>query len=764
MAAPSRSNLEIPKSRYTAIIVSVVIFLLLTSGVLITSIYNSLKIRDLRAGTALSANLRSNMPQLTQEMYLLNIMRDQNQLAAELDIQKDKINKLADSIDQQVKTLVEGGKVSIRDEEDVYTASKQADQIEYAQKSLSLWVPYKAALVKFVNADATLDASALENEFGDASTGIYNNATGLTDSLSRENGQRAGFLRNLQIFGISFAIIYFIIFVLYFVRRLKASDEELVSARRETQEIMQTVSTGLFLLDKDLNIGQQYSNALTKIIGTSKLAGENFASVLRGRISDKDLNTTRQFIEQLYNPRVKERLVDALNPLHKVMLHDMSGEQETDSRYLDFKFSRVYEDKDIARILVNVSDVSDAVYLEQRLEKESAQNDMQIEMLTTILNVNPRIMNEFIANTHSHIDKMNNVLKNPGSSQYELESKLNAIYREMHSLKGEASALKLHSFTTIASDAEDKLNALQNQGKLAGNDFLPLAVHLDELLSLSNTIETLGQRINQGGSAAAVNTKPDTVPAVGAEWDSLDGADTGANSEVHDEQVVTSSQSIADNQVVANNVPDDIDSLEISFGNEGVESAESAEADSDAYLLPYYQDFAAQIAARQGKQVKLNLGTLAQVKIPAHLKAAVKDISIQLLRNAVVHGIEDANTRTAAGKPAAGVIDLEMKNDGKNFTMTLQDDGQGINFERIRDKLVAMGRFDAQSASALNRNELLKHLFSSGFSTKEAADEDGGRGVGLDIIKAQVKEYDGKLNVNSEFGKMTRFVITLPAA
>lgn len=737
MAEPLKSNLEIPKSRYTAIIVSVVIFLLLTSGVLVTSIYNSLKIRDLRAGTALSTNLRSDIPRLTQEIYLLNTMRDQKQLPAELDIQTDRINALTESIDKEVNTLVEGGKVRIRDDEDVYTPSNQADQVEFAQNTKKLWTPYKIAALRFVNGDTTLDSSALENEFGDSSQGIYDNATGLTNSLSAENGNRASFLRNLQIFGISFAIIYFIIFVLYFVRRLKASDEELVSARRETQEIMQTVSTGLFLLDKDLNIGQQYSTALTKIIGTTKLAGENFASVLRGRISDKDLNTTRQFIEQLYNPRVKERLVDSLNPLHKVMMHDVSGDVGADSRYLDFKFSRVYEDKDIARILVNVSDVSDAVYLEQRLEKESAQNDMQIEMLTTILNVNPSIMNDFIINIKSRIEKMNNVLKNPGSSQYELESKLNAIYREMHSLKGEASALKLHSFTTIASDAEDKLNALQNQGKLVGNDFLPLTVHLDELLSLSNTIETLGRRINQGASVAVDATPNVSVTPSGSdnsnEWDNFESSND-ANQSANASQV-TNQASTAVN-----------------------------DTDSEAYLQPYYQDFAAQIAERQGKQVKLNLSSLANVKIPEHLKQAVKDISIQLLRNAVVHGIEDVETRKAAGKPAAGVIDLQMKNDGNNLIMTLQDDGQGINFENIREKLVAMGRFDAKSASELNRNELLKHLFTSGFSTRDAADEDGGRGVGLDIIKAQVKEYDGKLNVNSEFGKMTRFVITLPAA
>ena len=738
-ASSSRPNLEIPKNRYTSIIVSVVIFLLLTSGVLVTSIYNSLKIRDLRAGSALSSNIRSDIPNLTQEIYLLNIMRQQQQPASALQSQEAKITKLTAEIDKEVTTLSQGGDVAIRDEKDVYKPSTAPEQIKYVEDTSNLWTPYKQEVASFVSSQSALGAAALENNFGKSALGIYDNATNLSNSLSAENGQRAAFLRNLQIFGISFAILYFIIFVLYFVRRLKSSDEELITARRETQEIMETVNTGLFLLDKDLNIGQQHSRALNGIIGSDRLSGENFADVLRGRISDKDLKTTRQFIEQLYNPRVKEKLVDSLNPLHKVMLHNTSGEDSATSRFLDFKFSRVYEDKDIARILVNVNDVSDAVYLEQRLEKERSQNDMQIEMLTTILNVNPKIINEFIGNTKAHIDKMNNILKNPGSSQFELESKLKAIYREMHSLKGEASALKLHSFTKIASDAEDKLDALQNQGKLSGNNFLQLAVHLDDLLSLSNTIESLGKRINQATPNVANNSN------------------SNLNSNV---KPVAPIKTVAQASVVQAPVADV--ALK-AINTEGGSEIDLSDGSDDEHLA-YYQDFAEDIAVRQGKQVQLNGHNLANINIPERLKQPIKEISIQLLRNAVVHGIESPEARQSAGKSVVGSIDLEMQRDDQSLIIALQDDGQGIDYEGIRHKLIADGRFGEEEASQMTHGDLLKTLFASGFSTKEHADEDGGRGVGLDVIKALVKEHNGKLNVNTELGKMTRFVITLPAA
>lgn len=563
---------------------------------------------------------------------------------------------------------------------------------------------------------------------------INDSLDNLTKDVFNSAERQATTIRLIQVLGVAAIFTYFLIFVFFFVRRLRETDAEAFAARRETQEIMETVNTGLFLLDKDLNIGQQHSRALNDIIGEDRLSGENFTNVLRGRISDKDLKTTQQFIEQLYNPRVKEKLVDSLNPLHKVMLHNNAGDKAQNNRFLDFKFSRVYDNKDIARILVNVNDVSDAVYLEQRLEKERSQNDMQIEMLTTILNVNPKIINEFIDNTQMHIEKMNNILKNPGSSQYELEGKLKAIYREMHSLKGEASALKLHSFTKIASDAEDKLHALQNQGQLSGNDFLPLAVHLDDLLSLSNTIATLGERINRSA--------PATAPTANGLDDNI-AQNSMSKTVATDSQISNPSISSMDTDI----------GQDIDLDNEATDDH-----------LSFYKAFAKDIAARQGKQVELKSNTLMQADIPAHLVKPIKEISIQLLRNAVVHGIEAPSVRHSIGKTAVGTIDLELKDNGSDFMLMVQDDGQGIDYDSIRAKLSSDGRFSTEEASQLSQSELLKQLFSSGFSTKEHADEDGGRGVGLDIIKAKVKDYDGKLNVNSEFGQMTRFVITLPKA
>ncbi|WP_201598318.1 ATP-binding protein [Psychrobacter vallis] len=728
---------NIDNKRYQGLIISIALFLSLIGALLAFTFYTSSLLERNTALIDQTNKVANNAQAVIKDLFDLDASYGEDTNSPHIQRVLERLEQNTAEITSSIAAIEQGGTITDTEGRSYDLPRLDSDAQANMATANEQWKALEPKIQAYLkDADNVMVPSADEltqavEQAKTSSLLINDSLDNLTDDVFNTAEREASTIRLIQAIGVFAIFAYFLIFVFFFVRRLRETDAEALAARRETQEIMQTVNTGLFLLDKDLNIGQQHSRALNDIIGEDRLAGENFTNVLRGRISDKDLKTTQQFIDQLYNPRVKEKLVDSLNPLHKVMLHNNSGNKATNNRYLDFKFSRVYDNKDIARILVNVNDVSDAVYLEQRLEKERSQNDMQIEMLTTILNVNPKIINEFIDNTQMHIEKMNNILKNPGSSQYELEAKLKAIYREMHSLKGEASALKLHSFTKIASDAEDKLHALQNQGQLSGNDFLQLAVHLDDLLSLSNTIATLGERINRAAPASA---KPATTQT----------------SAVLNESIVKSgvSKAAVTEGMTSNPL---VDNMSI-----------AGEADDDR--LSFYQAFAKDIAARQGKQVQLKSDTLTQVAIPAQLEKPIKEISIQLLRNAVVHGIEKPSVRYATGKNAVGTIDLEVQDNGSSIILTVQDDGQGIDYERIRTKLSTDGRFSVEEASQLSQSELLTHLFSSGFSTKERADEDGGRGVGLDIIKAQVEEYNGELNVNSELGQMTRFVITLPKA
>jgi two-component system sensor histidine kinase and response regulator WspE len=133
-----------------------------------------------------------------------------------------------------------------------------------------------------------------------------------------------------------------------------------------------------------------------------------------------------------------------------------------------------------------------------------------------------------------------------------------------------------------------------------------------------------------------------------------------------------------------------------------------------------------------------------------------------LIRNAVDHGIESAQDRTAAGKPAQGTIRLEARHRAGMLHITLSDDGRGIDTERLRARAVGRGLVARQVADQLSELELLEFLFLPGFSTKDQVTEISGRGVGLDVVQSMVKAVGGSVRIASQPGRQTVFTLQLP--
>lgn len=714
-------RVSVVKGRYRDLVLSLGVFVILLTGLLGYTVYGSNQLQKNTALIATTNSLANNVQQVIKDLFDMQVSYGEDINSPHVKTVLERLDKKVGEINTTLTALETGGSISI-DADGHVVSSLPVIQDEKLITSLAQtrqnWTDLEPKIKNYliVAKDITKDSATplqIAGEQAKVSTLAINAALqDLTTEAFHTTESQTKQINTVRSIAVAAATLYFIFFITFFIRRLRRSDDDALATQKETAEIMENVNTGLFLLNKDMSIGHQYSAELGNIMGkNTHIAGENLTKLLKNKISDKDIETTEGFVKQLYNPRVKEKLVDDLNPLKKVMLHADDNSASGANRYLDFKFSRVYAGKDIEKILVNVQDVTHQVRLEQRLEHERAQNDLQIEMLTTILNVSPAIINDFISNTKANIVKINDILKVSGSSQAELEDKLVRMYRIMHSLKGEASALKLHSFTSIAQNFEEKLKGLQNQGRLSGNDFLPLTIHLDELLNLSNTIEALGRRINQNASSLNLGTAPIS---------SVEQAPAVAN--------------------VAKVTP---------------------APTPVAGLNEFYQQFADNIAIRQRKQVQLKASGLNETQLPHQIEHTLKEIIIQLVRNSVVHGIESPEKRVQMGKSAIGNIQLSLLDLAGSYKLTIEDDGAGINYEAVRQKAINMG-FNAEDVATWSRQKLTSLLFKSGFSTQDTADEDAGRGVGLDIIKDNVQQLQGTLGVDTKENQYTRFTIKIP--
>lgn len=138
----------------------------------------------------------------------------------------------------------------------------------------------------------------------------------------------------------------------------------------------------------------------------------------------------------------------------------------------------------------------------------------------------------------------------------------------------------------------------------------------------------------------------------------------------------------------------------------------------------------------------------------------LSDPLVHILRNAVDHGLEDNDTRVAAGKPARGTVRLKASYSGADVLISVQDDGKGLDPEFIFNRAVERGMISADAN--LSRNETFQLLMAPGFSTAEQVTDLSGRGVGTDVVKTTVESLRGSVEIESELGQGSSFTLRLP--
>jgi hypothetical protein len=149
--------------------------------------------------------------------------------------------------------------------------------------------------------------------------------------------------------------------------------------------------------------------------------------------------------------------------------------------------------------------------------------------------------------------------------------------------------------------------------------------------------------------------------------------------------------------------------------------------------------------------------------VPMRYQATVKNVAIQLIRNAVVHGIEPAAERQAGGKPGDAALHLEFKAvAGNGFELTFQDDGRGLDPNKVRGVAVAKGLVTEEEANRLRDRQAIKLIFKSGFTTMTDGDGETKHGSGMSLVRRYVHEAGGKIALASVVGQETRFKVTLP--
>ncbi|MCY1047364.1 response regulator [Corallococcus sp. bb12-1] len=205
------------------------------------------------------------------------------------------------------------------------------------------------------------------------------------------------------------------------------------------------------------------------------------------------------------------------------------------------------------------------------------------------------------------------------------------------------------------------------------------------------------------------------------------------------------------------------DGIETLHGN----LAQLADHVAEARLVPLATVFDAfpravrDIAKTQEKDVDLVIEN-ADIGVDRSMLADVRDALVHLLRNAVDHGLESPDLRQQMGKPATGRIRIRVRVDGDMLHIEVEDDGRGMDTDRLKQVAVNKRLLSPVQAAALSEREAIELIFRPGFSTREQVSELSGRGVGMDVVKRKVETLGGSVGVSSRQGRGTTVTLRLP--
>jgi two-component system chemotaxis sensor kinase CheA len=180
-----------------------------------------------------------------------------------------------------------------------------------------------------------------------------------------------------------------------------------------------------------------------------------------------------------------------------------------------------------------------------------------------------------------------------------------------------------------------------------------------------------------------------------------------------------------------------------------------------SYILDNFPRVVRDLSRSEGKEIDLKI-IGSEIELDRVILDDIGDPLIHIIRNSVDHGIELPDERIKSGKPRHGKISIKVSREKGHIILEIADDGKGIDFDKVVKRALSKNLIKLEETINIDSAKIFDILAAPGFSTKEEVTELSGRGVGLDVVKNTIESLGGRVELESELGKGTKFVLTLP--
>ncbi|MEM1133718.1 MAG: chemotaxis protein CheA [Pseudomonadota bacterium] len=374
---------------------------------------------------------------------------------------------------------------------------------------------------------------------------------------------------------------------------------------------------------------------------------------------------------------------------------------------------------------------------------------------------------------------------------------LDSIFRFFHTVKGSAGFLSLPRFEKLAHEAENALSSLR-ESKLPITSQLVSAILalVDRISELTAALES-GTPVDDGDDSALIDA---LKAAWEATYNAADGAEladkensSGADSsdqdvsrstEVAPEQKLRTIRvplalldrmmnSVSDMVLARNEVARKLRELDaagdLDSAFERLSTCVGDLRDSIGRTRMQRMEGIFAPLPRIVRDLASDLGKKAEivckgqdVELDREMIEMIRDPLVHIIRNAIDHGIESPEDRQAAGKPVTGKLEIDASQSGNQILITIKDDGAGIDTTYLGEKAVAARIYDRSEINAMSKTALLNLIFAPGISTADKVTAISGRGVGMDVVRANIERVGGAIDLHNSPGEGLKIVIRVP--
>jgi len=507
---------------------------------------------------------------------------------------------------------------------------------------------------------------------------------------------------------------------------------------QQVKDILNNIDQGLFTINFDGSVNEEYSARANEILKVGDVSTHNVYELLR--LEDNSKNAFNSWVELIKKKHDKQRWskLEKLSPVH-----DMEFASNGDERleYVSVSYQKIYDKEgNLSKLMILTMDETEKREKERMMKEERIRHENEMKTILGIANTPEDDLVTFIEDSETRLARIKVEVEKHLSgvrTQRELHPEqdfvydvsrddIDAMFRDIHTIKGNGGSYGFDLLTEFAHRAEDALEELKAPLVSRRDDNLcSIEQNLAEMEKLMLEIRSKMSLIYGDEDAVFVR-----IPEANVEY--IQNLANSVAKTYQQNDVVKELQNVA----------------------------EMLSWKPLKTLARKFQKIASTSANKLGKTIEFKYLHDARL-YPESVLSELDEVLLHVIRNAVDHGVETDETRAELQK-GQGEIIMNVEFDQDKRVITISDNGKGIDPAIIVAKAIEKGIVSAELASSMSDSDKINLIFAKGFSTASEVSQISGRGVGMDIVKAKVEELHGVIEISSIVGSGTTFTITMP--